>query len=56
MRRYTVYMANNDVLHLHRGWIDSWWFDDWGTMVFHDEEERKVTIPKRWIVKIVMEK
>lgn len=52
---YRVFLANNEVVRLSRGMSDQWIFDTSRMMSFHDENGKRVTISKHWIIKVVEE-
>jgi len=49
---YTVFLANNDVIHVYRKMFDWWLIDISGMLGFHDKDGKIVKISKHWIIKV----
>ena len=53
MKKFTVYLANNEVMKVHRNWYDWWFVESTNIMVFRDENNKRVRVSKHWIIKVV---
>lgn len=55
MRKYTIYMANNDVQQVSRSPLD-WWFRDLGgpngMLAFHKQDGGIMRVSKHFLLKI----
>jgi hypothetical protein len=53
LKRYVVYMANGDVLHLIRRWSDFWLWDTAGFMSFRNPDTDKlVRVNRHFTIKV----
>ena len=52
-RQFTIYMANDDVMHLYRRWYDFWLFDSAGFQTFRDDQGRVVRVNRHYTLKVV---
>lgn len=56
MRKFKVTVANNEIMHLERNWLDYWMYDNKLFKSFRKQDGGWIRLAVHWILKIEEEK
>lgn len=52
MRKFKVTVANNEIMHLERNWLDYWMYDNKLFKSFRKQDGGRIRLAVHWILKI----